>query len=526
MPRLNYRQTQILEGFRYLLITKHAEILRQGEEYNKDPQNQPNIHLYWEDVKNVLLGSEEALTRCQASNLNNFIAYLEKTNSDGADYLRIINRAINASFFQADNLVIPSKHQAASIELLFNKKYIKFIAIAVGKHPLPRCSDGLFSSEAHLNFSVELFENATGEKETDWLNKFNNILYKLHRWIDSNPNLPGYSQFKADLHALLVNLQLEAAAYCSEAGFFSRLGALLLGPFVAIAAILLNNPLRNILYGLATRDKSEIKEILAYPLRAMIGLITMPIFGAATGLEGYFQFIKTQWYLTWDRYSLISLAIIGAAIASALAVVFSPPIAPFILGLPYMGFLTSLSMPLLATVIGLTVGVLLTALTSVITLLSTAPEVAYFNIEETKEPTTKDTKDTEPLLTSAKSPEAQAALNVKGTKLFDHLPAEIEVEYHLVSTTTKAKQAKTPLQKAKPCNLQLVSMEFNDKQLSITPLATGLTGEIRLGIYPKPIIFENGQCKTKLPPYIKFNACQPSQQSQSIPGPGITTQRM
>lgn len=517
MPRLNYRQTQILEGFRYLLITKHAEILRQGEEYNKDPQNQPNIQQYWEDVKNVLLGSEEALTRCQASNLGNFIAYLEKTNTDGADFLRIINRPINASFFQADDLVIPSKHQAASIELLFNKKYIKFTAIAVGNHPLPRCSDSLFSSETYLRFSEELFENATGEKETDWLNKFNHILYKLHRWIDSNPNLPGYSHFKADLHALLVNLQLEAAVYYSEAGFFSRLGALLLGPFVAIAAILLNNPLRNTLYGLATRDKSEIKEILTYPFRALVGLIFMPIFGAATGLEGYFQFIKTQWYLTWDRYSLISLAIIGAAIASALAVVFFPPVAPFILGLPYLGFLASLSMPLLATVTGVTVGVLLTALTSMITLFATVPEVAHFNIEA-KEPAIKDTKDTEPLLTFAKSPEAQAALCVKSAKLFDHLPAEVEVKYQLIAASAESRQGEVCLKKAKPCNLQLLRMEFNDKQLSITPLATGLTGEIRLGIYPEPVVFKNGQCQTKLPPYIKFNAYQPAQQPQNTLG--------
>src|SRR6185312_6922371 len=92
MPKLDYCQNRLIDFFHAPDLPYLVEILRNGEEYNKNPQNKPNIKKCWKDLKNIALGYQDVLDNFNPDQINNFRQYLQANNR--ADVLFYFDRFI------------------------------------------------------------------------------------------------------------------------------------------------------------------------------------------------------------------------------------------------------------------------------------------------------------------------------------------------------------------------------------------------------------------------------------------------
>lgn len=412
-----------------------------------------------------------------------------------SEILKKIKTAIAQGKKQSHPLVPTTGNQAAAIALLWDSEFLTICFEIFNQNhsfPLlvPPALIDKYASYLHQLRTIAL--GTTTEREIAFLVETHDATVNFAKYLTKLPiteqslkweNFFGLLKYKFKHPSIISRL----------AGVFITL---LIFPFLAILFL---NPIKLLLSNIAS--KNYLFGFLAtalYPLFLLIQIMVITSFGYMHGFEltlkNFTGLISKDF-----RYTLLSFLIIGLGVASALTLVLFPPAVPFLLSLPLLSSMSSISLPWLAVIAGTTIGLLATLITASITWFATRNTNSFSSTADFRN------IDTAPLTAATDnghSPEAQAALALTSSPPFKTLPNMIEVTTHSVKAPSL--QSKIYKNKGARYGEYPFYIVYDDHQIYINCMQECNTGTIKFKFLSEAIVIENGQCKTALPPYIKF----------------------
>lgn len=469
----------------------------------------------WNNLCEIALGNPETAQRLlqefNPNDLDNLINY-ERLSADQtvvtsaklAEILRKIQSAIVQGKKQSQALVPTTGNQTAAITLLWCDRFLTTTyEIFKQRHtfpkPVPQTLIDRYAS--YLQYLHTIALGTTTGQEVAFLEENYCMTAEFVLYLNQLPDVTDDFKNSDPYFKKWMAFFLPLIFYFKNSSFLSRSAgafiSLLINPLLFI---IFWNPIKLLLSSIA--NKKYLLGFLAATLYPLTLIFVIPSFtllnyqnGFSFTFKGFAGIILTDFH-----YTLLSFLIIGLGVTSALTLILFPPAVTFLLSLPLLSILSGISLPWLAVIAGATVGLLTTLITAGITWIATREANVAFSAADFRN------DETAPLTASTEygqSPEAQAALAVKNRSPFNILPNVIQVTTQsekvpsLLSTIYKNKGARYP-----EYPFYIV---YDDHQIYITCSSKECTtGKIKFSFLSEPIVVENGQCKTALPPYIKF----------------------
>lgn len=533
MPTLSPVQQQLIDIFSSPQnIVNLAIIYNNCRSYKKD-----SFSRLWDDLCDITLGTPEVAQRLlqefNPNDLDDFINYPRLS----ADQTVITSAALTEILKKIKNIIVQGKqqnqllitargNQKKAIELLWDEGFLsRTYEIFHHEHtfPQPVPQELLAQYQDFLQGLHAIATSSNAGQENNFLAITNNIaknfkeyLEQLHDENGYNLTDPYFSKWLAFTLKLIFYFKDPKPSLISRlAGTFI---ALLVAPFLYI---IFHNPIKSFLWKIATKDYLEGLLIMVfYPF---IIPILVADFTISSGYQKGFDltFKSFAGIIQADfRYSLLSFFIIGLGVASALTLVFFPPVMPFLLSLPMLSTLSGMSIPWLAVIAGTAVGLLATLIIGSITWLATRKTNIHSDAADFH-----DDKET-PLIAATdqgQSQQAQAALAVTSKPLF----VLTSLPKIMILDVTEGKDVfiNENLSKQRSVNTNNFDIVKDENQITITCKTENITGKIEFHHLKNSIVIKNGQCNTSLPPYIRFIPYQPSLSQTAAAEPVPALQR-